>query len=268
MVTEIELEDFVKDSISEHGLTAKAYGNLRTLIIGTFKYAKKHGYTTISISEFFGDLELSRKAFTKPAKKPQVFRKNETDVLIEWLKNNPTIGHYGLILVFQTGIRCGELVGLRFSDFEGRKVHIHSQEISYKDPDNPKKRIHEVVEYTKTEAGDRWIPITEQALETLERIRTMNPRGEFLMESNGERMHTNSFNGQLYRACIACGLKKRSMHKIRKTYATRLLDNNVPTKLVTSVMGHEDIATTYKYYWKDAQEEKESIAIISEVIDY
>lgn len=146
-------------------------------------------------------------------------------------------------------------------------VHVHSQEISYKDPDT-KKRVHEVVDYTKTEAGDRWIAIPDSALKVVEHIKELNPKGEFLMTVDGRRMHTNSFNGQLARACTACGLEERSMHKIRKTYATKLLDSGVPGKMVTNQMGHENISTTYKCYWKDAKDDLECIKIISEVVDF
>lgn len=38
------------------------------------------------------------------------------------------------------------------------------------------------------------------------------------------------------------------MHKIRKTYGTTLIDNNVDDALVAEMMGHKDISTTKKYY--------------------
>ena len=44
-------------------LTRKAYAGLRTLIRGIFKYGKKKKYTEISITEFFGDLELPNNLF-------------------------------------------------------------------------------------------------------------------------------------------------------------------------------------------------------------
>lgn len=40
-VTEDELEEFIRVSIADKELSSKAYANLRTIIIGIFKYAKK-----------------------------------------------------------------------------------------------------------------------------------------------------------------------------------------------------------------------------------
>ena len=41
----------------------------------------------------------------------------------------------------------------------------------------------------------------------------------------------------------------RSMHKIRKTYATKLINNNVDEKIIMRQMGHTDISTTKQYYY-------------------
>ena len=52
----------------------------------------------------------------------------------------------------------------------------------------------------------------------------------------------------LYNACDAVGIPRRSPHKIRKTYASILLDNNVAPKLIIETMGHTDISTTNGSY--------------------
>lgn len=38
---------------------------MRLILLGVFKYAKKKGYTNLSISEFNNELELSKKIFKK-----------------------------------------------------------------------------------------------------------------------------------------------------------------------------------------------------------
>ena len=44
-VKELELEQFIKDQITLHNLTSKAYGGLRTVIIGVWGFAYKHKYS-------------------------------------------------------------------------------------------------------------------------------------------------------------------------------------------------------------------------------
>lgn len=268
-ITDEMLEEFIRKAIVKHKLSLKAFSNLRTLIIGTFQYAKRKKLTTLSISTFFKDVQLSRKAFTKKykTKESQVFNEDEIPILLSWLRENPSIENYGIILCFQSGIREGELSAVKFLDVKGKMLHIQRQEIKYKD-DITKKCTHEIVEYTKTDAGNRYIILTEKALETIAKIRELNPDGEYLMQRGNRHFWTNTFNDRLYKACDACGIPRRSMHKIRKTYGTTLIDANVDDSLIMSQMGHSDIATTRKYYYFSNKNSKQNEKQIDKAISF
>lgn len=67
-VSPSDVTSFIRGSIARHSLTAKAYGNLRTLIYGIFRCAKEEGYISWSISQTMGDMEIPRKAFNKVIK--------------------------------------------------------------------------------------------------------------------------------------------------------------------------------------------------------
>ena len=64
------------------------------------------------------------------------------------------------------------------------------------------------------------------------------------------------------------GIPERSTHKIRKTYANVLLSSGVDEKLITSQMGHTDIAVTRDiYYFNRDSREKNKLAI-SQAINF
>ena len=86
-ITEDSLEDFIKSTINRKQLTSKAYSGMRTLIIGIFKYAKKHKYSDISIHTFFGDLNLSKKIFAKKVKcaEKEVFTEEEIKSIVKYI---------------------------------------------------------------------------------------------------------------------------------------------------------------------------------------
>lgn len=268
-ITEEELEAFIRKSIVEKALSSKAYANLRTLILGVFKYSKKKKYTKISISTFFRDLDIPRRAFTRNMKDKdsQVFLEDEIPIISEWLRSNPTIENLGVLLAFQTGIRVGELSGLKFSDVKGRTIHVQRTEIHYKGGEQ-NKCIHEIVNYTKTEAGNRSVLIPSAALETIEMIRKLNPNNEYMMMSGKRKILTSTFNDRLYRACKKCGIQKKSMHKIRKTYGTTLIDSNTDESLIMAQMGHVDIATTKKYYYYSNKNSKHNLEQIEKAINF
>lgn len=266
-VTEDDIEDFIRKTILEHKLTRKAFANCRILIFGIFKRAKKKKYTQISITWFMKDLELSNNIFTKVIhkKEDQVYQEDEIPLAVEYLKNNPTMLNLGLLLAFQSGLRCGELAALKPTDIVGKAIHVQRQEIKYKDPDT-QKCTHEIKEYPKTDMGNRYVIITDSALETIEMIKQLNPDGEFLFEVNGKRIMAHNYNGGIVRMCKALSIPQKSMHKIRRTYGTTLIDENVDESLIMEQMGHSDISTTQKFYYFSNKAQKTKEAQIEKAI--
>lgn len=262
-ITEDDIDIFIRKTLSSHDLTQKAYSNLRTIILGIFKYAKRQHYTDISISTFFQDVDISKKLF-KPSEKrldTAVFTVEETNKLLYYLKTHQTIENLGLVFAFQSGVRCGELAAIKFSDISDNILHVQRQEIVYKSSETG-KQVHEVVKYTKTETGDRYIYLPENAFNTLMAIRWLNRDNEYMMAKNGKRINKTAFNNILKRACKAVDIPPRTMHKIRRTYGTTLIDNNVEDSLIMSQMGHTDISTTRKYYYyanKDSEYKRKQI---------
>ena len=264
IVTEDYLESLIKNNIVQKQLTSKGYSNMKTILIGIMKYAKRKKYTYFSVSAFFGDLQISKKAFRRPEKKKQVFTEEEAEMVIEWLKEHPSVANYGILLVFQTGLREGELAALKYEDVDGCILNVRRQEVRYKDENGV--MVNEVVPYAKTEAGERGVILTDNALETIKKIRRLNPFGEYMMMQDGKKIHKISFNDYLYKACDALGIERRSMHKIRKTYGTMLIDSGADDSTVMEQMGHSDIATTRKFYYFSNKSQAEKIEQVKRAI--
>ena len=262
-VTEEDLEYFVKKTISSSHLTAKCFSNVRTILNGLFKFGKKKGYTNISITGFFGDLDLSNKMFSKSIRndESQVFTEDEIPLIIKDLKNKPTIENLGIVLAFQTGVRVGELASLKPSDINGNVIHIQRTEIRYRDPVT-KKHIFDVKNFPKSDAGDRYVIVTTSAINTVESIKKLNPNGEYLFEKNSKRILASALNKRIIWACEKLNICKRSTHKIRKTYGTTLINSNVDEAVIIEQMGHSDIKTTKEYYYfSNRNKQKKEIQI-------
>lgn len=263
-ITEDILEDFIKSTIHDLALTPKAYSGLRIIINGMFKYAKKHGYTQISITTFMGDLILSSNSFTKKhkAKEDSVFTKEEEEKIFDYVKSQePTLLNYGVLLAFETGMRCGELSALEWEDVLDGKLKVHNTEVTFKDENGV--ITHEVRDYPKTEAGFREIILTERAKEIIKVIRRLNPFGKYVFCKDGKRMIGKVFTSRLYRICDALEINRRSLHKCRKTYATKLIDGKVPDAIVQDQLGHSDISTTlHNYYFNNKSSEEKEMAIL------
>lgn len=64
-VSELDMEAFIKTVVVELKLSQKAYYDMRTIIKGIWRFAKKHNYTDISITNCLGDLEISKRMFAE-----------------------------------------------------------------------------------------------------------------------------------------------------------------------------------------------------------
>lgn len=252
-ISEEMLEDFIKSTINNKRLTSKAYSGMRTIIIGIFKYAKKHKYTDISIYTFFGDLNLSKKIFTKKVRysKKEVFSEQEIKSMVHFINSrNQKIRELGILLAIYTGMRPGELSSLKSSDIKinERIIHVQRSEIKYK---NNGKTTIDVKNFPKSDAGDRYLLLNDKAFETVKKILRLNPFGEYLFEDEKtrKRITENGFNHKLSRICTSVGIPIRTMHKLRKTYGTSLIDHGVADSIITEQMGHADIKTTRQYYY-------------------
>lgn len=266
-ITEAELLAFIKLNIRRFHLTRKSYASLRTLIMGVFKYAKMNKMTDISISTFFSDLQLSNKLFKKNRKdaSSQVFNDDEVIKLAKYLRDHPTMHNLGLLLLFDTGMRVGELCVLKPENITKEGIVINSTEIYYKDPDT-NRTVFEIKDTPKMGADERTIIIPEQTRAIIKRIRLMNPFGEYLFMKDGKRINSTRFNYHLYKACREVRIPERSTHKIRKTYASKLIDGDVEEALIRSQMGHTDIKTTKDYYYYATQNQKYKESQISKAL--
>ena len=265
-LTEYDVENFVLDSVCKYSLTTKGFSNMRTLAFGIFKQAKKRKLVSFSITEIMGDIEISRKAFRKNVKtdEEQVFMQDELPKVIGYLEDNQDILNLGILLMFKTGLRIGELAGLKKCDIDKNVIHVRRTEICYENENG--ERVFEVRDFPKTEAGIRDVFIPDSCIWILRKIRYISPFREYVFERNGERIKTHVFRNRLNTVCKNADVVRKSPHKIRKTYGSILIDSGVDESLVIEQMGHTDIKTTKKYYYKNRKSDLQKLEAINSVI--
>lgn len=264
-ISEADIETFILDSIHDHELSVKAFSNLRTLIFGIFKYSKRNKYVSFSITELIKDIEISKKSFTRKVKtdEEQVFTDAELPIIQKYLEDSKKTVDLGLLIIFKTGVRIGELAALKWEDVNDNLIHINRTEISYEDID--KKKVIEVRDFPKSEAGIRDIVLPDKYLWILKTLRSRNPFNEYVFSENGVRMNTQKFRNRLRNVCKAIDIVPKSPHKARKTYGTILLDSHIDESLIINQMGHTDISCTKKHYYYNRKDISQKVSLINSV---
>lgn len=268
-ITPENVEEFLEEQIPEHELTSKAFSNLKTVTRGILKRAKKRKLITFNIAEIFDELDVSDRDFEITIKnvEDEVFSEEETEKVIKWLVGNErTLLNLGILLMFVTGVRVGELSVFQWNDWNGCAFRIHRTETRYKVDGGTYQ--YDIKEYPKTPAGVRSAVVPPHCLWIVKEIRKLNPFGEFVFEKNGNRIKTYSFRRKLYRICRTLGIKQKSPHKVRKTYASILLDNQIPEKNVIELMGHTDISCTKEFYSRDRKSSEKKAELLDKIPEF
>lgn len=251
-IDECYLVMYIKNCIHDFKMTPKAFSNFRTLIYGIFKYAKFKGYISLSITNAIKDMDISSKAFRHIVHRAdeQVYMPKEKESMEKYLENNLDIVNLGLLFMFKTGVRVGELATLKRSDVYNYTVAINSTETRFKDENG---NVHyEVKDFPKSEAGLRFAILPEKYKWIMDEILNLNPDGEYLFEKDGKRVKTYSFRRKLRYICDSkLHMTSKSPHKVRKTYGSILIDGKVNESTIIDAMGHTDIACTKGHYYFD-----------------
>ena len=263
-----DFEDFLEEQIPKYNLTSKAFSNLKTITRGFLKRAYKRKFISFRVEDIFDNLDTSDNNFKKNIKEDyqEVFNDDEMTKMLSYLIDNKDVKNLGILLMFVTGIRVGELVALRYEDFVDDTIRIRRTETRYAIEKG--KNIYDIKEFPKSEAGVRTVIIPQDFIWIKRYLRILNPFEEYVFVEKGKRLTTNCIRRRLERVCVKLGIYKKSPHKIRKTYGSILLDNHIDNKLITEMMGHTDILCTEDHYHRNRKSIQQKSLILSNIPEF
>ena len=164
--------------------------------------------------------------------------------------------------VLQTGLRTGELIGLKWSDIDFKKRTLkveRSMEYRYKVGE---WRVGE----PKSKSGFRTIPLTEEAIRILKEQKRKNSNIDIIsMEwadtvflcRKGTPVKNSTYDSNLFKICDKAGIDRFSMHVLRHTFATRCIEAGMLPKTLQKIMGHSNIGITMNLYVHITEDEKQ-----------
>lgn len=231
------------DAAATKGLSRRTCSNIRASITCFMKYAYRARWDVQRLED--GDLIVPRQA--APAKQKQILQPNAMQLLFD----DPRIVRYGKKVVAQysyawqflavTGLRRGELCGLKTEDIEGNILHVR------------RSINNDLIETAgKNDNARRTIELANIALAVLERQRAMLDEagvGEsewVFPDRYGERANPNHIYDQWRTWCTQNGLKL-SLHEIRHTFVS-MNKADLPAELLKATVGHSSSMDTFGVY--------------------
>lgn len=162
-----------------------------------------------------------------------------------------------LTIVYTCGLRLNEALNLQVSDIDSHRMRIH---------------VHR-----GKGAKDRYVPLPEKTLHILRNYWAThrNPRWIFprLGRSGKEGpaattpMNKSSVQGALRRTLAQLNFKKRiSIHTLRHSYATHLLEAGVNIRRIQQYLGHHSLNSTMVYLHLTTQGHQRAYGIINDLM--
>lgn len=206
------------------------------------------------------------------APKIEIFTKQEASEMLTCLENEELQFQVLVQLAIMTGARCGELVGLKFTDIDFDSGKITIERSAYKIAGQP------IAVKPPKDYEIRTISVNSYCIELIrllqaEKLRQSQELGSqwhnenwLFTQWNGEIMNPQTPTKQFAKFLKRYGLKHRKFHCLRHTSATLLLYGGVNLKQVQERLGHGDISTTNKYLHCIAEADAEAVNILQDML--
>lgn len=187
-----------------------------------------------AIKFYFEKVEKRQKEFfdlprpKKPEKLPVVLAEEE---IVNLIMQTPNLKHRALIMTaYAAGLRVSELVNLKVSDIDSKRMTILVRQGKGK--------------------KDRMVPLSVKLLETLRAYFQQFRPKEYLFEGAGPGKPYSTRSAQiiLKEAKWRAGVRKGgSIHSLRHSFATHLLESGTDIRYIQAFLGHNNPKTTMRY---------------------
>ena len=174
----------------------------------------------------------------------------EQSALIDVLMNEDIKYSQQMLISMLTGMRMGEINALSKKD-----INLTFNVITVNKTISRGKKGEPILnDTTKTEAGLRRIPITEELKPLITECVKFADNDFLFKTEQGRMITTNQVNMELNRALKKYDIVDSSVygkvtcHSLRHTYATRCIESGISPKILQKLLGHTDIRITLNTY--------------------
>lgn len=270
------------------GLGISTVENVHTVLHPTFQLAVRDQIIRNNPTD--GVMAELKKTTKKNTGIRRALTYEQTKCFLEYLEYSEYVRWKNLFTVmFGTGCRVGEIIGLRWKDIDLKEkiININHGITYYPRVDNSFKCEYEV-SLPKTEKGIRIIPMLDEVYNALEDEKKYQEctgeKCEFSIDGMDGFIFYNRYHSIHNPASINRAIKrivdrynadevlkakreKRSSvllprfscHITRHTFCSRLCENETNVKVIQEVMGHKDIQTTLDIYAEISKQKKREV---------
>lgn len=178
--------------------------------------------------------------------------------ILDFIKQNFTFRNLGIYISLTTGLRIGEICGLKWSDINTDKGTItvnHTIERIYI-IDGECKHTELVVNTPKTKNSCREIPMNKELLAMVKPLKKVINEGFYVLTNEEKPTEPRTYRNYYHRLMKRLDIPRMKYHGLRHSFATRCIESNCDYKTVSVLLGHANITTTLNLYVHPNMEQK------------
>lgn len=163
-----------------------------------------------------------------------------------------------LILCMYTGLRGGELIGLKWKhiDWDKKRIFVGANVVTmyqYNEDasDDEKHGKYITLEQDSAKSRDRYVDLNKTAISTLKKLKEKNYKGEdsFVISPENKPLAIHNLRSNYISICTNAGIENpQGIHTLRHTFASMLFRKGVDAKTVSELLGHASVAFTLNVY--------------------
>ena len=249
-IEEKDVQQFVLSKIND-GLSQKSIKDIIIVLKMIVKFGVKQKlleYTDIEI-KFPSDNDKSDL---------EVLTKQDHKKILDYLEKHFTFKNLGIYICLSTGMRIGEVCGLRWSDIDCEngiiKVRRTVQRI-YVITEND-RHTEILVDTPKTKNSIRDIPMTSDLLKIMKPIRKVVNEDFYVITNENKPTEPRTYRNYYKRLLKRLHINELKFHGLRHSFATRCIESKCDYKTVSVILGHSNISTTLNLYVHPNLEQK------------
>lgn len=178
--------------------------------------------------------------------------------ILDFIKQNFTFRNLGIYISLTTGLRIGEICGLKWSDMDSVKgtitVNRTIERIYILEGDH--KHTELVTNTPKTKNSCREIPMSKELLAMVRPLKKVVPPDYYVLTNEVKPTEPRTYRNYYYRLMKHLDIPRLKYHGLRHSFATRCIESNCDYKTVSVLLGHANITTTLNLYVHPNMEQK------------
>ena len=178
--------------------------------------------------------------------------------ILDFIKQHFTFRNLGIYISLTTGLRIGEICGLKWSDIntDNGTITVNRTIERIYIVEGERKYTELVINTPKTKNSCREIPMNKELLAMVKPLKKVVNTDFYVLTNEEKPTEPRTYRNYYHRLMARLDVPRLKYHGLRHSFATRCIESNCDYKTVSVLLGHANITTTLNLYVHPNMEQK------------